>query len=113
MVPALYPFAVVASLVFRIVQVLVYAALGLLFASWCRCTRTYLQLLRLAVVAVTPCIIVKTILTAAGIGIPFDALWYFLAAMGFLFFGIKATCEETTSQPRPAETPAGGTPGKS
>jgi hypothetical protein len=46
--------------------------------------------LRLAVVAVTPAILVATLLDAASINLPFGGLWYFLATMGYLAFGIKA-----------------------
>jgi hypothetical protein len=90
----LYPLAVFGSFIARIIQLLIYAAIGLLFASWCKSKRTYGELLRLSVVAVTPCIIVKTILGVGGIQIPFAGLWYFLGAMGFLFFGIKAASQE-------------------
>ncbi|MFB0524549.1 MAG: DUF1189 domain-containing protein [Phycisphaerae bacterium] len=91
LVLALYPFAVLASYIFRIIQALIYGAIGLLFATWCRVKLSYAALLRLAVVAVTPCIIVRTILELASLYLPWWAyLWFFLAAMGFLFFGVKA-----------------------
>lgn len=94
--PILYVLAVPGSFIFRIIQLLIYAAIGLLFARRCKCEMKYIQLLRLAVVAITPCIIIKTILGAGQIDIPASGLWYFLGAMGFLFFGVKASAQVET-----------------
>ena len=97
-VPVLYAFALPGSYIGRIIQVLIYAAIGLMFAHWCKCERSYAQLLRLAVVAMTPCIIIKTALSVIDIGLPVFGLWYILIALGYLLFGIKAssTGEELT-----------------
>ncbi len=90
LVPVLYPFVLLGSFIFRIIQSLIYAAIGLLFAAWCKTKLSYPALLRLAVTAVTPCIIVRTVLEYASVKLPLAGLWFFLAAMGFLFYGIKA-----------------------
>lgn len=87
---AVYPFALAGSYVYRIVQLLLYAAIGLLFAEWCKSQRTYAQLLRLAVVAVTPCIILSTVLALTSLRLPLASLLFFLMTMGYLFFGVKA-----------------------
>jgi hypothetical protein len=84
----IYPFALLGSYVYRIVQVLIYAAIGLLFASFCKTTLSYATLIRLAVVAVTPCIIVGTILGLAETSIPY--FLYLVAALGYLFFAVKS-----------------------
>jgi len=86
--PAIYPFAVFGSYAYRIVQVLIYAAIGLLFASFCKTTLSYATLIRLAVVAVTPCIIVGTILGLAETSIPY--FLYIVAALVYLFFAVKS-----------------------
>ncbi len=88
LVVAIYPFALLASYIYRIVQVLIYAAIGLLFASGCKVVLSYNTLLRLATVAVTPCIIAGTVVDLAGVSLP--APLYLLAALGYLFFGVKA-----------------------
>lgn len=90
LVPFLYPFVLLGSFIFRIIQSLIYAAVGLLFAEWCKTKLSYPALLRLAVTAVTPCIIVRTVLGYASVKLPLASLWFFLTAMGFLFYGIKA-----------------------
>ena len=94
----IFPFALLGSLIFRIIQLLVYAAIGIPIASWCRSNRSYGSLLRLAVVAVTPCIITKTVLGMMSVHIPFAGLLYFIVAVGYLFFGIKTSSEENEDQ---------------
>ncbi len=84
----IYPFALLGSYVYRIVQVLIYAAIGLLFASFCKTTLSYAALTRLAVVAVSPCIIVGTILGLADTSIPY--FLYLVAALVYLFFAVKS-----------------------
>ena len=90
LVPIFYPLVVLGSFLFRIVQALIYAAIGLLFALWCKVKLSYAAMLRLAVVAVTPCIIVRTVLELSSARLPMAGLWFFLLAMGYLFFGVKA-----------------------
>ena len=94
----IYPFVLLGSYLYRIVQVLIYAAIGLLFASRCKVTLSYAALLRLAVVAVTPCMIVKTILGIVGVHLPYAALIYLLAALAYLFFAVQATDQTTGPQ---------------
>jgi len=84
---AIYPFVLLGFYAYRIVQVLIYAAVGLLFALFCKTTLSYEALIRLAVVAVTPCIIVGTILGFTDVSIP--AFLYLAAALGYLFFAVK------------------------
>lgn len=100
----LYPFAVIGAFIGRMLQVLIYAAIGLLFASWCKSARTYLQLVRLTVVAVTPCILIKTMLGTAQVHVPSAGLLFFLCAMGFLFFGVKAAAQDDAA-PAPSAPP--------
>jgi hypothetical protein len=106
--PAAYPFAVLGSFVYRIVQALIYAAAGLLFASICRATLSYAALIRLAVAAVSPCIIVGTILGLAKVSIP--AYLYLIAALGLLFYATRAVaCQqawlaEQSEEAEPAES---------
>ena len=84
----IYPFALSGSYVYRIIQALIYAAIGLLFASFCKTTLSYAALIRLAVVAVTPCIIVSTILGLTGTSVP--PYLYLVLALAYLFFAVKS-----------------------
>jgi hypothetical protein len=90
----MYPFALLGEYAYRIAQVLIYAAIGLLFASWCKVSLSYPALLRLAVVAVTPCIIVSTVIALVGTTLPcFLNVLYLVAALAYLFLGVKACSE--------------------
>ncbi|MFZ0034529.1 MAG: DUF1189 domain-containing protein [Sedimentisphaerales bacterium] len=95
LIPMFYPFVLLGSFIFRIVQSLIYAAIGLAFAGWCKTKLSYLSLIRLSVVAMTPCIIVGTVLEYASVKLPLAGLWFFLATMVFLLYGIKA-CSQIT-----------------
>ncbi|MEK6744398.1 MAG: DUF1189 family protein [Nitrospirota bacterium] len=93
-----FPFAVVGSFAFRVAQVLIYAAIGILFARMCKTDRPYQTLLRLSVMAVTPVIIVSTVFGMIGIKIPFHVLVYFLAAMAYLYFAVYAASHQDVGQ---------------
>jgi len=88
LVVVIYPFVLLGYYMYRIVQALIYAAIGLLFASFCKTTLSYAALIRLAVVAVTPCIIVGTILGLTDTSIP--PFLYLVAALVYLFFAVKS-----------------------
>lgn len=95
----LFPFAVLGSFVFRIVQVLIYGAIGVLFAKLCKARVPYQALVRLSVMAITPVIIVTTIVELAAVRIPFQDLVAFLAAMVYLFFAVKAVGKGDSQTP--------------
>jgi hypothetical protein len=99
-----YPFAVVFSFIYRIIQALIYAVIGLLIANSLKVKLTYGTLLRLAVLALTPVIILNTVRSVAAVSIP--ALWLvaFAVAMGYLIFAIKSNAvpaEPTQPTPEP------------
>lgn len=89
----IYPFALLGSYLFRIVQALIYAAVGLLFALWCKVTLSYATLLRLAVVAMTPCLLAKTIFGLTNIHLPYATLIFLVITLAYLFFAVKANSE--------------------
>jgi hypothetical protein len=95
LVPILYPIVVAGFFIFRVIQALIYAAIGYIFDRWCKTKLSYSALIRLAVTAVTPCIIVGTIFEYASVKFPFAGFWFFLAAVGFLFYGVRA-CSQIT-----------------
>ncbi|OPL14086.1 MAG: hypothetical protein AVO34_06210 [Firmicutes bacterium ML8_F2] len=88
--PMLYPLCTLGSFAYRIVQVLLYACIGLLLAILCKGKLPFDALLRMSVVAITPAIIIGTLLDAAAVEVPLAWLWFFLLAMGYLLFGIRA-----------------------
>jgi hypothetical protein len=90
----LYPLALIGSYVYRIIQALIYAAVGLLFASSCKVSLSYGALLRLAVTAMTPCIIIKTVSALIGFIFPCIGIFYILIILAYLYFGVYA-CSQT------------------
>ena len=106
-VPAVYPFAVLFAFAYRTVEAILYAAIGMLFVSWINTNFSFQAVLRLAVISLTPCIVGDAILVALGISIPFGGLFFFLIAMGYLFFGIKV-CAQSIPPPTPSEYFRGG-----
>lgn len=88
-----YPFAVAGSFAYRILQVLLYAAIGLLFVKMLKTPIEYPVVLRLASVAITPVIILSTVRMLAGMHVPLLWLISFAIATGYLYFAVKANAE--------------------
>ena len=80
-------FSIIHTPVFSFYSKELYRDVGLNFKN---------ALLRLAIAAVTPCIIAGTILDITGIYVPW--LLYPLVALGYLFYGVKATSSEPPGQ---------------
>ncbi len=91
---SLFPLLVIGSFAYRVVAVLIYAAIGLFFAVLVKTRIPYKRAIRLSVMAVTPGIIVSTLLETAHFDIPFAGLLYFLAELVYLFLGVRAAGEK-------------------
>lgn len=98
----LYPFALLFSYVYRIIQALLYGAIGLAIAGIVKTRLEYAASVRLACIAVTPVIIVDTALGLFSAKPPYWWLLCFVIAMWYLFFGVKAASE---APPAPAASP--------
>jgi hypothetical protein len=59
----------------------------------------YLAVLRLTCIAVTPIVLVQTILSYASVNVPGLSLLSLAAALGYLYFAVKANSE---IEPAPA-----------
>lgn len=94
----LYPLAVLFAFVYRILQTLLYALIGLLIARSLKIELSYGTLVRLAVVALTPVIVLDTLRSLASIHIPALWLFAFAVAMGYLIFAIKANAAPADTQ---------------
>jgi len=108
--PVVYVVCVLGAYIFRMLQALIYACIGLAFASMRRTTLPYPALMRLSVMSVTPGIIIETVLDTVGIIIPYGFLLYFLIAMGFLAFGVGACAEQNTPTTPPTGIPQAPAP---
>ena len=93
--PLIYVCALVGSLVFRTVQILVYGSIGLWFAKRVKAGIDYRTAVRIAAVAVTPVIILRTLIWF----MPTEPAWYvrwpvaFVITVLLIRFGVRAAAE--------------------
>lgn len=92
-VPVFYPLAFVISFFFRAIQILIYALIGLAFASMLQTRLPYKTLMRLAAVALTPVLVLDLLLDFSPMKIPFWGLLGIFVGLGYLFFAIKSNDE--------------------
>lgn len=95
----LYPIVLVFSYLYRIIQALIYAAIGILIAKMVHADLQYESLVSLAIISITPVLILDTIVSSANIVIPLWNIICFIIAMGFLFFAVKANAQEEIENP--------------
>ncbi len=85
-----FPFFVLGSFVYRLVQVLIYGIIGMLFASILKTDIEFQSLISITIMAITPVVILDAFMGPLGISAVFWRFLCFLISMGYLFFGIKA-----------------------
>ena len=88
--PVAYPAALIGSYVYRILQVLIYAAIGMAFANLFKASLEFPELLRLASIAVTPAIVADAL--RGILQIDSSTVWWFLCflvSMGYLMFAVR------------------------
>jgi hypothetical protein len=104
-VAVIAPFVIVFSFVFRIVQALIYAAVGMAFASMYHVKLGYETLLRLTCVALTPVIIFTTVtdLLLVHHTVPRPLLWlvHLAIAIWYVSFAVKS-CPAVPLESSPA-----------
>ena len=94
-----YPIVLIFSFIFRALQMLVYALVGLLFARMLNANLGYKTLMRLAAVSLTPILVLDLFLEFVPLRIP---LWWLLGiciALGYLFLAVKWNTESTGALP--------------
>jgi len=92
-IPVLYPLALIFSFIFRAVQILIYAVVGLLFARILKANLDYKTLMRLSAIAITPVLVLNLILEFVPRHIPRWSLIGIAIALGYLFFAVKVNAE--------------------
>lgn len=102
MPPVIFAITLIAGLIisyiYRVIQALIYALIGKLFCLILKRNLFYGDLINLAIISVTPAIIISTILLIFNLSYPFEFLSYFLLTMVYLFITIKASPKDTMTK---------------
>src|SRR5579885_312185 len=80
--------------IYRILQALLYAILGKIFAVMCGVPLTYGQIIQIMMVAITPVIILSVVLNMMNVSINHETLLFFILAILYLCYGIIANKSE-------------------
>ncbi len=91
--PVLYPLALIFSFIFRAIQILIYALVGLLFAKILHANLNFKTLMRLAAISITPVLILDLLFEFVPVHIPRWSLLGIVIALGYLFFAVKVNAE--------------------
>lgn len=95
---ALYPFALLFTFLYYVIQVLICSATGMLFARMRGLRLSARALIRLSVVAFTPPIVLQTIHTLLDIEFPYASVITLLFAICYLYFAVDSCSEPTVSK---------------
>ena len=101
LVPVLFPIVLIGTFIFRGIQILIYAAIGLLFAKMLDTSLSYKTLMRLAAVALTPVLLLNLVLEFLPFSIPVWWLFGTLIGLAYLFLAVKSNAGATPSYPPP------------
>lgn len=97
-----FPFFLIFLYLFRIVHVLIFSVIGLLFAKILKVSLIFGQIMRLTAAAITPVIIAHLIVSFGNGTIPF---WFRLGiTLGYLFYAIKVNARNNLSHEGNVET---------
>lgn len=94
----LFPLALLFSFSFRIIQTLIFSLVGMALAKNLKIRLKVSSLVSLAIVSMTPAIILDAVHNYVDVTIPSWWLIDFLVAMGYLFFAVKAVAEKQGSE---------------
>lgn len=91
--PVLYPLALIFSFIFRAIQILIYALVGLLFARILHANLDFKALMRLAAISITPVLILNLLFEFVTFHIPWWSLIGIVISLAYLFFAVKVNAE--------------------
>jgi hypothetical protein len=86
----LFPLLLALSFIYRLLQVLLYTILGKLLAWVANVPLHCTSILKLTIVSLTPAIVIGTFLKWFDITFQFQWLFYFILAMAYLSFAVRA-----------------------
>jgi Protein of unknown function (DUF1189). len=79
-----------SEFVYRLMQALLYSLAGLAYCRVLKVSLGYQALLRLTCVAMTPALLISTLLFFMGIQLPVLGVLYFVASQAYLYFAIQS-----------------------
>lgn len=85
----LFPILLIFSFAYRLVEALVYAILGKIFAAFGHIPLTYSEVLKITMIAMTPAILLATIFDWFNIVFHLQWFLYFIITMIYLLFGLN------------------------
>ncbi|MBC8107268.1 MAG: DUF1189 family protein, partial [Anaerolineae bacterium] len=97
--PGLFAVFLIFGFIYRLIQALLYALLGMAFAAMFGARLSYQQLIRLAIISVTPVMLLDTVFDVIGVSIPFFWLICFAIAMVYLAIAVQANAEDSSQRP--------------
>jgi hypothetical protein len=107
--PIVFAFMFVVFYVLRIIQIVIYGVVGLVFAAMTSSKIPYGTLMRLSAVALTPVIVLDTVFDVAGIFVPYWTWIGIGVGLVYLFIAIKSTgdiqSEAGAAPPLPPDDP--------
>jgi hypothetical protein len=86
----IFIFCILVSFLYRIIQALLYALFGKIFNYFSGANLSYGQIMQIAMVAVTPAIVIETICSVAGWHFMRQPLLFFILSMLYVCYGIIA-----------------------
>lgn len=92
-IPVLFPLALIFSFIFRAVQILIYAVVGLIFVRILKTNLDFKTLMRLSAIAITPVLVLNLILEFVPGRIPWWGFLGIIVALAYLFFAVKVNAE--------------------
>lgn len=98
--PVIFPSAVAWSMIWRLIQVLIYALIGMAIASGVRPPLSFGALMRLAALAITPVVLLDTVFAVTGLS--FGCAWTTLGitlAIVLLVFMVRANNDPNAAPP--------------
>ncbi|MGE5174246.1 MAG: DUF1189 family protein [Betaproteobacteria bacterium] len=84
-----YPVVLAGSFAYRFLQLMIYAAIGMVFVRKLRAPLDSDAVFRLAAVALTPAVVIPTLLLLAGIHVPASPIVFFAVAAAYLYYAVK------------------------
>ncbi|OAI46744.1 hypothetical protein AYO45_06195 [Gammaproteobacteria bacterium SCGC AG-212-F23] len=89
----LLPFLLGISFAYRLIQAVIYAVFGKVFAVLMQISISYTNVFKLAVMTLTPSILLGTLCDFFSVHIPHLWLSYFMISMGYLIYAVNANRE--------------------